>query len=148
MDKIGIEVMGTAEAAEFFQTLLPNQVRNLARQTVQSIAQGIAKEIRESAKFPTKRTGRLRRSFRARRRNQRGSRTLFVSDAIFLNGRTDGFYWRFLEHGASHGIMAHDFVEPVYLRYKVANPQLWAEHFSRKLEKMRARQSSRMGAKR
>lgn len=121
-----IEVEGVDGVRHLFH-MTSGQVRNFMRRFVFDMSKKLANEIKLEPNAPSDRTGIMRKSLAGRRRNSAGAdRNIIISDALFVRGKYDGFYWRFQEHGQGGVRVAWKFIDSVHRRNMVAIPQLAA----------------------
>lgn len=134
----GIEIEGLEECIKQLEEVLPKEARNLARSAVQGVAMQVRNEMRKKA---PRRTGRLRRSIKAKRNRPHYDQ---VSSDVFVDNKA--FYWRFVEYGTQKEA-AHPFVQPTVEEIGPKIPDLFREQMGIKLERLMVRKANKINKK-
>ena len=141
----GMAIEGLDEVVDSLANVLPKEARNLARSTVQNIAQEVAKGMKLKA---PKDEGELRKSIIAYRR--RGTPTQVASDVIIRHGKgqkINAFYWHFVENGTADGAPAQPYITPTVEEMRPKIPDIFRDKMGKNLEKLMARKAKKAATK-
>lgn len=136
----GMAIEGMEELMDTLDDVLPREAKNLARTTVQNIAQQLVKLMRFHA---PKDTGTLRKAIVAVRR--RGTATQVASDVLITKGRgqkNDAWYWHFVEWSTTQK-PATPFIQPSIETITPSISDIFREQWGKNLEKLLARKAAK-----
>lgn len=125
---------GLEELKTMFGDVLPNEARNILRNTVNGIAARVRDQLRQNV---AKDRGNLRKSIKVVRR--RGRPDYPVSD---VRGGSTAPYMLMLEFGTKK-TRAQPFIVPTVESLRGSMPEIYREEFGKKLEKAAARRAKK-----
>ena len=121
-----MRITGVHDVRRVLEAVGPREAQNLMRSTVQGIAGELRKDARKNAPMDD---GVLRRSIKARRRKQQGSR---IISAVYVE--RPAFYWRFLEYGDGPDGEEHAFFLRALQKMRTRIDSVYLEIFVKKLQ--------------
>jgi len=138
-----VEISGLKEFKKMADKIAPRRARALARSAVHAVAGEVRNEMRRRA---PKDEGTLRKAIHSKRR--RGSPVEAVSDVRISHGRGakhDAWYWHMIEFGTTKA-PAQPFIRPAVDKLQGQVPQMFRDHFGKRLEKELDKEAKKQGA--
>lgn len=132
-----IKVIGIEDIAKTLTELAPKQAQSIMRNTVQGVAQQMAKDARKD--MPVE-SGALRKATRAKRERALPGK---VSSTVRVNQKA--FYWRFLEYGQGPDGVEYAFFLKRVVDFRSKMDAVLTEQFGKKLEAALTRARKRAG---